>query len=275
MKYRNEIPETIYGTAWKEERTADLVFAALQAGFRAIDTANQRKHYFEEAAGQGIQRFLQQGAVKREDLFLQTKFTFARGQDHRKPYDEGDSFTKQVADSFSSSLAHLNTSYLDSYVLHGPYAAGIGAQDLEVWSAMEETYAAGRAKKLGVSNVSAPQLRQLCAEVKVKPAFVQNRCYANVGWDKSVRAICDEEGIAYQGFSLLTANRTELAAPFVVSLAQKYQRTIPQIVFRFCRQIGIIYLTGTTSAQHMKEDLAIGDFDLTSAEVSAFERIGL
>ncbi len=90
----SKIPRFFYGTAWKEDRTTDLVSEAIKTGFRAIDTANKRKHYFEEGVGEGIQT----SAVPRAELFLQTKFTYARGQDHRKPYNETDSFTQQVSD---------------------------------------------------------------------------------------------------------------------------------------------------------------------------------
>jgi diketogulonate reductase-like aldo/keto reductase len=266
-------PRFFYGTAWKEDATEGLVLAALEAGFTAIDTANQRKHYFEKGAGDGLHRFLEKTGKKRSEIFLQTKFTFARGQDHRKPYDENDPFTKQVNDSFASSLEHLRTDYLDSYVLHGPYRNdGIGAEDLETWSAMESL---AQARALGVSNISADQLKTLCRQVKKKPAFVQNRCYASREWDRDVRAICKAEGIRYQGFSLLTANREPLARPEVAALAKKYGKTIPQLIFRFCQQLDMITLTGTTNARHMKEDLQIGDFELTREEVTRLEEIAL
>ena len=113
-------PQIMYGTAWKEGATAALVTQALECGFRAIDTANQRKHYFEEGVGLGLASFYENSSIERKELFLQTKFTYARGQDHRKPYDERASYTDQVHQSFESSLKHLKTDYIDSYILHGP-----------------------------------------------------------------------------------------------------------------------------------------------------------
>jgi diketogulonate reductase-like aldo/keto reductase len=268
----NKIPDFFYGTAWKEDKTAELTFNALSNGFRAIDTANQRKHYFEEGVGLGIKKFLEQSDLKREDLFLQTKFTYARGQDHRKPYNEKDSFTKQVADSFNSSLSHLGTDYIDSYVLHGPYSGyGIGPVDLEAWSEMETLLGTKKTKYLGISNVSPDQLLSLIEKVDIKPKFVQNRCFAKFGWDKEVREICKNEGIIYQGFSLLTANLEALSSPLVNELTQKYNKTIPQIVFRFAHQLGMICLTGTTNSTHMEEDLNIFDFELTDSEIFQME----
>lgn len=91
------LPDFIYGTAWKEERTAALTELALRSGFRAIDTANQRKHYFEAGVGQALAAAYRAGTVARADLFLQTKFTYRGGQDHRLPYDPAASLSRQVA----------------------------------------------------------------------------------------------------------------------------------------------------------------------------------
>ena len=111
-------PEFLYGTAWKEDRTAALTELALRAGFRGIDTANQRRHYFEAAVGEGIAAASRAGIARRADLFIQTKFTYLPGQDHRLPYDPRADVETQVRQSFESSLEHLGTTYLDSYVLH-------------------------------------------------------------------------------------------------------------------------------------------------------------
>lgn len=268
------IPRYFYGTAWKEEKTLSLTVEALQAGFTAIDTANQRKHYYEEAVGLGVQKFLELKNKTRKDLFLQTKFTFARGQDHRKPYQEKDSYTKQVSDSFTSSLAHLQTSYIDSYVLHGPYSGeGIHEEDLETWTAMEKLAEDKKVRFLGVSNVDATQLLTFYENAKIKPSFVQNRCYADSAWDKDVREICTEKGMVYQGFSLLTANQRELRNPLISEIARKYNKGIAQIIFRFCQQLNMICLTGTTNPLHMKSDLEIYDFELSEKEVSQIEKI--
>jgi diketogulonate reductase-like aldo/keto reductase len=268
------IPRFIYGTAWKEELTEDLVIQALRSGFRAIDTANQRKHYFEESVGIGIQKFLETSNLKREDLFIQTKFTFARGQDHRKPYDEKAPIRDQVLSSFKSSLLHLKTDYLDSYLLHGPYnSSTLSPEDFEVWKTMEELYSDKKIHNLGVSNFTAQQLKELCDSVTVKPKFIQNRCYADKGWDIEVREVCEREDVKYQGFSILTANGNELSLPLISELAEDYAKTIPQIIFKFCMQIGIIFITGTSSEKHMRDDLNINDFELSVDEIRQIEAI--
>jgi diketogulonate reductase-like aldo/keto reductase len=267
------VPNFMYGTAWKKDATTKLVVQAVQAGFTAIDTANQPKHYSEPLVGEALKELQKQG-IKRESLFVQTKFTPADGQDHRKPYDASASLTKQVQQSMDSSLEHLHTDYVDSYVLHGPYSRyGLGAEDWEVWRAIEAHYQAGKTRMIGISNVTAQQLRDLCAAAKTKPMMVQNRCYAAMGWDQEVREICREHNIIYQGFSLLTANSREMSAESIRSIAGKLKATVAQVIFRFSMQIGMLPLTGTTSEQHMKEDLLAEKLLLSPEDIKTIESI--
>jgi diketogulonate reductase-like aldo/keto reductase len=265
----------MYGTAWKKEATTRLVLDAVTAGFTAIDTANQLIHYDEAAVGEALVQLAERGTT-REKLFIQTKFTPVNGQDHRTPYDPAANISTQVRQSFDSSLSHLHTDYLDSYVLHGPYhRGGLGPEDWEVWGAIESLYASGRTKLIGVSNVSAGQLALLCERATQRPMVVQNRCYAAFGWDKAVRDLCRTHGIVYQGFSLLTANREVFVDPAIRTMAEKYATGVPQVVFRFAVQLGMVPLTGTTNAQHMTEDLRADRFTLTPDELKHIETIGI
>ncbi len=224
------VPRFLYGTAWKEDATQRLTELALRQGFRGIDTANQRRHYHEAAVGQAVTAAIAEGLVARDDLFLQTKFTFRRGQDHRLPYDPRAPIPVQVEQSFASSLEHLGTGVIDSYVLHGPTRrAGLAPADWEAWRAMEAIHESGRARLLGVSNVTLEQLDGLCRQARVRPRFVQNRCYAARGWDRDVRAYCAANGLVYQGFSLLTANREALASPELARIAARHGRTVAQL----------------------------------------------
>ena len=266
------LPRFLYGTAWKEDRTEALVRLALDAGFRGIDTANQRRHYFEAGVGAAVAAAQERGLVRREDLFLQTKFTSLGGQDHRLPYDAAADPATQVRQSFQSSLEHLGTDYVDSYVLHGPSSArGIPAGDWAVWRAMEDLHRAQKTRRLGVSNVSLEQLVTLHEGSAVKPAFVQNRCFARNRWDGEVRRFCAKTGMLYQGFSLLTANPRALASPAVAAAARRTGRTGAQVVFRFALEVGMLPLTGTTSPRHMEEDLGAFEFALLPPEVEAIE----
>jgi len=268
---QRRLPAFLYGTAWKEERTEELALLALAAGFRGIDTANQRKHYLEAAVGAALKT----SDVPRSELFLQTKFTYTRGQDHRLPYDPAASIAVQVRQSCESSLEHLGVASIDSLLLHGPWSDhGWSKEDREAWRAMEELHGEGRVRLLGVSNASSEQLAKLYEEARVPPTFVQNRCYARTGWDREVRDLCRKRGVVYQGFSLLTANRRELADATMTAMARRLRATVPQLIFRFAREVGMLPLTGTSSRIHMQEDLASADIDIGAEDIAAIERIG-
>ena len=103
---------------------------------------------------------------------------------------------------------------------------------------------------------------------------MQNRCYADQGWDWQVREFCSAN-ITYQGFSLLTANRLTLRHPVVLEIAGNYERAASDIIFRFALEVGMIPLTGTTSSEHMRADLDVFDFRLTPHEVRQIERVVL
>jgi len=268
------IPRFLYGTAWKENETQRLTELALRQGFRGIDTANQRRHYHEAAVGQAITAAIESGLVVRDDLFLQTKFTFQSGQDHRLPYDPAASVTTQVEQSFASSLEHLGTEFIDSYVLHGPsQRIGLTPDDWAAWRAMEVIHDSGRARLLGVSNVTLEQLQLLYREARIRPRFIQNRCYAVRQWDRLIREFCAANDIVYQGFSLLTGNRDVMSRPELVQIAKRHGRTVSQIVFRFAIDVGMLPLTGTTDADHMQLDLDVFDFHLEPAELHTIERL--
>lgn len=268
------VPDLLYGTAWKEERTEDLVATALAAGFRGLDTANQRKHYDEAAVGRGLARAFA-GGLARDAVFVQTKFTFRDGQDHRLPYDPAAPIAAQVAQSYASSLAHLGVSTIDSLVLHGPSRRdGLGPDDHAAWRAMEDLARAGGVALLGISNVTARQVSDLVAFAAIAPAFVQNRCYAERGWDRTVRMVCAQHDIVYQGFSLLTANRGVLADVGVRAIGLAHGVSPAQVVFRFAHQVGMVPLTGTTDPAHMRADLAIDGFALSAEEVAVVDRAG-
>jgi len=263
-----KMPWIIYGTAWKKERTADLVVRAIQIGFRGIDTACQPKHYDEPMVGVALRRLKDHG-IERETLFLQTKFTPLSGQDPRQvPYDKNSSMELQVAQSFETSKKNLQTEYIDSLVLHSPMAPH--ALLMKVWNAMENIQKTGGARQLGISNCYDRQvIRALYAHANVKPAVVQNRFYQETGYDAKLRHWCINHGVIYQSFWTLTANPHVLSSSTIRTIAQKYGKTEAQIFFRYLNQSGIVPLTGTCSEKHMKEDLSIFDFELSSDDLKS------
>ena len=266
--YGVKMPRIIYGTAWKKEGTAAWVEQAIGLGFRGIDTACQPKHYNEAGVGAGLVNCYKSG-IKRSELYLQTKFTPLSGQDPAQvPYNAKASLSEQVAQSFQTSLVNLQTTYLDCLVLHSPLANQQHTQ--EVWQAMEHLFQNGGVKQLGISNCyDLQQFELLYDNATIKPAVIQNRFYAKTGYDCDIRDFCKQQRIIYQSFWTLTGNPDILAHATLQALATKYRRSAAQVFFRYLSQIGIIPLTGTTSATHMREDLAIFDFELAVDECAA------
>jgi diketogulonate reductase-like aldo/keto reductase len=268
--YGVKMPRIIYGTAWKKDDTAAWVEQAIGLGFRGIDTACQPKHYNEAGVGAGVAACYTSG-IERSELYLQTKFTPLSGQDPAQvPYDANASLSEQVAQSFHTSLKNLQTTYLDCLVLHSPLANQ--QQTQEVWQAMECLFQNGGVKQLGISNCyDLQQFELLYKHATIKPAVIQNRFYAKTGYDRNIRDFCKQHRIIYQSFWTLTGNPDVLAHATLQALAMKYQRSAAQVFFRYLSQIGIIPLTGTTSETHMREDLAIFDFELAVDECVAVE----
>ena len=225
-------PDFLYGTAWKEERTAALTELAIHTGFRGIDTANQRRHYFEAGVGEGSGRRVSRGSSDARRSFSANEVHLPARAGPSPAIRSSRSLAAQVAQSMASSLEHLGTDHVDSYVLHGP-SSGYGwtEADAEVWEAMRKERDAGRTRLLGVSNVSLRHLEQMDGAHAELPAFVQNRCFARLGWDREVRSFCKEHNIVYQGFSLLTANQEVLRHPVLIGFAQRLNATPPQVVF--------------------------------------------
>jgi diketogulonate reductase-like aldo/keto reductase len=247
-------PLLFYGTSGKGRATERLTRFAIERGFRALDSALHFR-YAEDAVGAAIAGAIRDGIVRREELFLQTKFT----------YDVG----LTVAQSFATSLERLRVDAIDSYVLHAPLARRVlSPQDIAAWREMESL----PVRFLGVSNVAREKLEALCAIATVKPAFVQNRCLAATRWDAEVRAFCRANGIVYQGFSLISANPRALESAVVRRIAGRVGRTPAQVVLRFAQQAGVVPLVGTTKRKHMREALAIEEFELTEEDVARIER---
>jgi diketogulonate reductase-like aldo/keto reductase len=245
---------------------------ALDAGFRGIDTACQPKHYDEPGVGAGLAAALAKG-LGRDEIYVQTKFTPLGGQDPaRVPYDPGAPLARQVGQSFERSCANLGVSVLDGLVLHSPLATPAALQ--EVWQAMEAIVDSGGARQLGISNCYSPQLfRNLCDSARIKPSVIQNRFYDQTGYDRAIRDDCRRHGILYQSFWTLTANPHILAHDTVKTLAARYGLTTAQVLFAYLGRIGIVPLTGTSSALHMTEDLEAFSTELTEAECAAMDAL--
>lgn len=266
------MPPLIYGTAWKKERTAELVENAIVSGFRGIDTACQPKHYNEPGVGEALQSLKSRG-ILRDQLYIQTKFTPIAGQDPATvPYDSKASISEQVRQSVHVSLKNLQVDYIDGLLLHSPLS--YHEQTMEAWRALEEFHKQGVIGHLGVSNCyDLEEFQLIYEEAIIKPTLLQNRFYAKTDYDKDLRAWSHERNVTYQSFWTLTANPHLLSDPKFASIAKSRDVTEAQVLFRFLTQIKITPLIGSCSSEHIKQDLAIFDFVLTSDEINEIQTL--
>lgn len=248
----------LYGTAWKKERTTGLVTQALRAGFHAIDTAAQPKHYQEHLVGDGVRSFLATSKISRKDLYLQTKFTSIDGQlPNNLPYDPSTSITEQVKASVASSLHNLRhndnleESYIDCLVLHSPLPTI--NETMEAWDAMS-SFVPTKVHSLGISNTSLPILQHIWKHSTVKPKVVQNRFYSDTEWDVALREFCTQNGIQYQSFWTLTGNPELLHSPFIQRTAELMGVSVQVALYSLVQGLGITPINGTKS--HIESDLA-------------------
>jgi diketogulonate reductase-like aldo/keto reductase len=277
-----KMPRLIYGTAWKKDRTTELVKKAVITGFRGIDTACQPKHYSEQLVGKAIQELIAEHKIKREDLFIQTKFTSLNGQDLKQPlpYQPNAPLREQVMQSFQTSQKNLQTDYVDSLVLHSPM--GTHKDTMEVWRAFEELHKQGKVRQLGVSNVYEFEVfKRIWDDAVVKPAVIQNRFYQDSNYDVEIRRFLRDQAksggeVHYQSFWTLTANPHILQSPHVQAICQRTGKTPPQIFFKYLMQHhNICPLTGTTQEAHMTQDLQVLDpsFSLSEADIKTIDKL--
>ncbi|KAF1998480.1 aldo-keto reductase-like protein [Amniculicola lignicola CBS 123094] len=250
----------IYGTAWKKDKTKELVKEAVANGFRAIDTAAQPRHYQEPLVGEALQELYRSGLVKRQDIYLQTKYTTPAGQDlNNMPYHPLDPLETQIHTSVSSSLMNLRSSedpdeisYVDGLLLHSPLPTL--EQTLQAWDILE-AYVPDKIRSLGISNVTLSVLQAIYENSTVKPSVVQNRFYADTNYDVGLRAFCREHNITYQSFWTLTGNPKLLKSQSVTNLARSVNVSQEIALYALVISLEIVPLNGTTSSEHMRTDL--------------------
>lgn len=215
------LPTLLYGTAWKDVRTADLVLLAFMQGFRGVDTAGQPKHYKEDLVGQGIYAARGHLELERRDIWIQTKYTPTIGQDlgGPLPYNPEDPVEEQVCSSFQQSLHNLfpgqdipnvknalaefaqrrggkekqrdpglQPVYIDGYLLHSPLFTL--ESTMRAWRVFELLVDAGFVREIGFSNVYSPEIfSALYNMARVKPSILQNRWHSSTGHDVSLLSL--------------------------------------------------------------------------------------
>jgi diketogulonate reductase-like aldo/keto reductase len=173
------------------------------------------------------------------------------------PYDPEAPLETQIHTSVGSSLKHLrheaeDKSYVDCLLLHSPLPTV--EKTLQAWTLLE-SYVPTRIRSLGISNVTLPVLQAIYEKATVKPSVVQNRFYPQTRYDVPLRAFCTERNIMYQSFWTLTGNPSLLKSKPVNALAHATNVALSVALYALVMEQGVMVLNGSTSTEHMREDL--------------------
>ncbi len=228
----------------KPEETEKVVSEALQAGYRAIDTA--AAYHNEEAVGRAIRR----SGIPRGELFITTKLWIS------------DAGYLKAKKAFDVSMEKLGLDYLDLYLIHQPYGDVHGA-----WRAMEELYDENRIRAIGVSNFQPDRLMDLILHNRVVPAVNQvethvfNQQTENQRFMEQLGVRIESWGPFAEGLNGMFTN--ELLA----SIGRKYGKSVAQVVLRWLVQRNVIVIPKSVRRERMAENLALFDFELTAEDM--------
>ncbi len=288
-------PDVGYGF-WKVEngKAADLAVQAIEIGYRHLDCASD---YGNEAdVGVGIQRALQQGLCRRDELWVTSKLW---NTNHRPEH---------VLQAIRRTLADLRVDHLDLYLIHFPiplkhvpfdvrYPAGWFYDPssptpkmeydpvpiIDTWRAMEEVAKMGLARHIGVSNFNIGLIRDLLAQCNIRPSVLQVEAHPYLVQSKLLR-YCQQESIAMTAFSPLgapsyvplgmaQASDSVLVNPVIVEIANRHQKTPAQIVLRWGIQRGTSVIPKSSNVGRLCENLALHNFELSDQEMKSIQEL--
>lgn len=248
------IPTVGFGT-WNIEadQTAEVVSAALRAGYRLIDTA---KLYGNEA---GVGEAVRNTGIPREDIFVTTKL-----------WNEDQGYDSALR-AFGASLERLGLDYVDLYLIHWPATD----KRSDAWRALCEIYRDGRAKSIGVSNYNISNLQEVFGLNDVVPAVNQIEFHPfNFGFQKAIVEFCNRHNIVVMAYSPLRRFAGE-GNEIIERVAQKVGRPASQVILRWCIQHGTVPLPRSTNPEHIRENLQVADFELSSEDMHAIDGVSV
>ena len=237
------------GTWTLDNRTAeDAVYFAIQNGYRLIDTA--RYYGNEKGVGQAIQRAVEDGIVKREDLFITSKVLPSRNADAE----------------IKASLASLGLSYIDLMLVHQP-----GFNDEETYQALERAVKAGKIRSIGISNYYTPeQFERINRIAEITPAIVQNEnhiYYQNTELQNYLKERYGTVVESWYPFGGRPNIKEVMGNKVVKKIAASHGKSAAQVILRWQIQAGYVVIPGSKNPEHIKENIDVFDFELNEAEM--------
>ncbi|MGY1601422.1 aldo/keto reductase [Geodermatophilus sp. SYSU D00815] len=244
-----EIPQLGFGVFQiKPEETAEATAAALEIGYRHIDTAEMYRN--EKGVGEAVRS----SGIPREEIFVTSKLSNAF---HRRD---------EALRAFDDTLEALGFDYLDLFLVHWPLP-GIDVDYIETWKAMEEIYAGGKCRAIGVSNFKEHHLRRLFGDSQVRPAVNQIEVHPYLAQD-DLRAFNADHEIVTEAWSPIAQGKV-LDDPAIVAIAEKLGRTPAQVVLRWHVQRGDVVFPKSVNRERMAENFALFDFELSDGDMAA------
>jgi 2,5-diketo-D-gluconate reductase A len=244
-----EIPQLGFGVFQiKPEETADAVAAALEVGYRHIDTAEMYRN--EKGVGEGIRR----SGIDRDEIFVTSKL------------NNGFHAHDEALRAFDGTLEALGFDSVDLFLVHWPLP-GIDVDYVETWKAMEEIYRSGRARSIGVSNFKEHHLRRLFADSEVTPAVNQIEIHPYLAQDE-LRAFDADHEIVTEAWSPIAQGKV-LDDPAVVAIAERLERSPAQVVLRWHIQRGDVVFPKSVTRSRIEENFAIFDFELGTEDMAS------
>lgn len=234
--------------------TAVAVNAALEAGYRLIDTAQGYRN--EKGVGEAIAR----SGVPRDEIFITTKLV------------NGQHGHDQALAAFDASLERLGIEVLDLFLIHWPLP--MFDQYVETWRALEQLLAGGRVRSIGVSNFEIEHLERLADETDIVPALNQVELHPEFPQDE-LRGYHESHGIATEAWGPLGQNKGILEDARVVDVAEKTGRTPAQVVLRWHIQLGNVVIPKSISPQRIEENIDVFDFELDETDMEAFAALNV
>jgi diketogulonate reductase-like aldo/keto reductase len=267
------IPALGFGTLIPDPvTTRNATRAALEAGFRALDTSE--RYGTEKEVGEAMQEVFKTGEIKREDVFVATKLW---NTNHRP---------ERVKPAFETSLKKLQLDHVDLYLIHTPFAFKPGDEQdprdangkviydtgvklLDTWRALEELVKEGKCRAIGLSDIGLERLKEIVAAATIRPAVVHVESHPYLPeWE--LLDYCRNNGIVFQAFAALghSSEPNLLADPVITNIANRVGKTPAQVVLAWAIQRGTALLTTTKNPSRIKEN-----FDVSALPDDAMREI--